>query len=341
MQGPFIEETDDGAVYRKQVWYRQPADKRSHPLPYSLDTYFNTFPFNSNNYKSWSYTADAGVEMDAAVLRAREDFIDKMRAINGGPGSSVGANIATWRMSFNMLAQRAIQLRNVVQTLRSGNIIGAAKLLRVRPPTVKSRLKGYSNVWLEMSYGWKPLLQDIYGAVETLQQPMLHGSGEVVTGSGVVRSDFTWSSGPYYYATWQRISRVCKAKVQATVEIKNPNLWLANKLGLINPATVVWEVIPFSFVVDWFVPVGRFLESFTDFVGVETRDAFNTKYGVIDHELWRNDKPASEHMGKRRIQVTRSLGIPPYVLRPRFTGFASARGANAIALLISSLKRLQ
>lgn len=341
MSGPFITQTDDGAVYRKQVWYRQPPTLRFRPLPYSLDTYFNTYPSNPLYYRSWAVDALSCAEMDSAVQRAREDFIDKMRNITGGEGSTVGANLATWRMSFDMIAARAIMLRKAVQLTRQGKLVAAAKMLRVRPPTVKSRLKGYSNAWLEMSYGWKPLIQDIYGAVETLQAPMLHGSGEVFSGSGVVRSDSTWSSGPYYYATWTRVKRECKAKVQATVMVKNPNLWLANKMGLVNPATVLWEVTPFSFVVDWFVPVGRFLESFTDFVGLEVRDDFTTKYGVVDYEEWRNDRPASDHAGKRRVQVLRSMGIPSYAVKPRFTGFASARGANAIALLISSLKSLR
>lgn len=36
---------------------------------------------------------------------------------------------------------------------------------------------------------------------------------------------------------------------------------LASSLGLNNPAGIVWEAIPFSFVVDWIVPVGDFIEN--------------------------------------------------------------------------------
>jgi hypothetical protein len=31
-------------------------------------------------------------------------------------------------------------------------------------------------------------------------------------------------------------------------------------LGFTNPLVVAWEVVPWSFVVDWFIPVGRYLE---------------------------------------------------------------------------------
>lgn len=32
-------------------------------------------------------------------------------------------------------------------------------------------------------------------------------------------------------------------------------------LGLTNPASVAWELVPFSFVVDWFAPVGDWLNA--------------------------------------------------------------------------------
>lgn len=31
--------------------------------------------------------------------------------------------------------------------------------------------------------------------------------------------------------------------------------------GLTDPASIVWERIPYSFVVDWFLPIGNFLQS--------------------------------------------------------------------------------
>lgn len=34
-------------------------------------------------------------------------------------------------------------------------------------------------------------------------------------------------------------------------------------LGINNPASIVWEAIPFSFVLDWFLPVGNFLSNFS------------------------------------------------------------------------------
>lgn len=37
--------------------------------------------------------------------------------------------------------------------------------------------------------------------------------------------------------------------------------------GIDNPALLAWELLPYSFVVDWFLPVGNYLESLNAFSG--------------------------------------------------------------------------
>jgi hypothetical protein len=49
-------------------------------------------------------------------------------------------------------------------------------------------------------------------------------------------------------------------------------------IGLINPSTVVWELIPFSFVVDWFLPIGNFLHGLSALTGTSTQQGC---YGYV------------------------------------------------------------
>jgi hypothetical protein len=49
--------------------------------------------------------------------------------------------------------------------------------------------------------------------------------------------------------------------------LSNPKLAELSSLGLINPLEIVWEVLRYSFVVDWFLPVGEWLGSLTADVG--------------------------------------------------------------------------
>ena len=55
--------------------------------------------------------------------------------------------------------------------------------------------------------------------------------------------------------------------IRGNTRVTNQNAYLANRVGMINPATVAWELVPFSFAIDWFLPVTSFLDSYTDQVG--------------------------------------------------------------------------
>jgi hypothetical protein len=48
--------------------------------------------------------------------------------------------------------------------------------------------------------------------------------------------------------------------------------------GFTNPLNLVWEVLPYSFVVDWFLPVGAYLEALGSFDGLEFVDGFKVTF---------------------------------------------------------------
>lgn len=60
--------------------------------------------------------------------------------------------------------------------------------------------------------------------------------------------------------------------------MSNPELFALASLGLLNPASLAWELVPLSFVVDWIVPVGPFLEAMTAGVGIELSHAYRKEY---------------------------------------------------------------
>ena len=48
------------------------------------------------------------------------------------------------------------------------------------------------------------------------------------------------------------------------------------KYGLVNPLSLGWELIPFSFVVDWCMPIGNFLEALTAHYGLTFDSGFTS-----------------------------------------------------------------
>lgn len=122
--------------------------------------------------------------------------------------------------------------------------------------------------WLELQYGWKPLLQDAYGAAELLAS---HISNERfnTTVKGQATSGYTnVIKGAYPNPT--QIGKVTiKAKLGLQFVLDSNARARLAQTGIDNPALLAWELLPFSFVVDWFLPVGNYLEALNAFSGFE------------------------------------------------------------------------
>jgi hypothetical protein len=77
---------------------------------------------------------------------------------------------------------------------------------------------------------------------------------------------------PNYLRSYQAqmMARVkWKVGITASFKLSSDALDFLNKLGLDNPAFIAWNLMPLSFVVDWILPVGKWLESFTAYAGLE------------------------------------------------------------------------
>lgn len=127
------------------------------------------------------------------------------------------------------------------------------------------------NSWLEAQYAWKPLLSDVYGAAEALAaHPRTNWT---VTGKGssrVTRSDDEFALNSGCGAKWV-LERLSGAYVRLDFIPGNVFLDSLTRVGMTNPFEVVWEKVPFSFVVDWFLPIGNWLSSLDATLGWEFR----------------------------------------------------------------------
>lgn len=331
--GP-ITKTVSGPTWRKtsQVYRQKPIT--STPLPYSLDLIMDVY---RSDWKSWASNA---IDLSMPIWQrtsntARERFVSEAKNFCYSPDSQLGVGLAEWRQSHNMIAARSSQLLGAVNQLRKGNVAGAARSLGLGKKQAPRKHAGdLAGLFLEMRYGWIPLLQDIHNAVGVLQSPFQLGDSRRAVGSAT--GTYIVNTSEQYWLTYQ-----CACRVSADVRITNPNLFLANKLGLVNPATVAWELVPFSFVIDWFIPVGAFFAQYNELLGISLTNAQTTYYGIHLSEMrpwyWNN---YSSWM-KKRVQVQRGLSIPTVKLVPNLSGLSPGRGANAIALLTQALSNLK
>jgi len=185
-------------------------------------------------------------------------------------------------------------------------------------------------------------MSDIYSAQKLTHQAIVVSSTKRVTSGG------TWSQstafqhgGRQWNGTNNGSARTTLLATIARDELVNLARW-----GLINPATVVWELVPFSFVVDWFAPVGNTLDALTSGVGLESNGGWTsvqTGYDLSAYQLETEKQNPDTY-----TIVTESGGYSEeyfafdriaYTAFPRATFYADStplsplRAANALALM--------
>lgn len=118
--------------------------------------------------------------------------------------------------------------------------------------------KDISAMWLEIQYGVKPLLSDIFEAMKAYER---HTAGPRKS-RFTVRKRIEWpiyESNPAVntYAKWTIHSQTKRQIIAELTEVISE----PRSLGLLDPASVAWELTPLSFVADWFIPIGSYLEA--------------------------------------------------------------------------------
>lgn len=127
--------------------------------------------------------------------------------------------------------------------------------------------------------------------------------------------------------------------------VVNPNESLMQSLGLVNPLSVAWDLVPWSFVIDWFTGIGTFLGGLTDMYGLLVVNPYSS---YLSKCRVRHENYSGSYYGWARLNYTTwatarrdKLSIPlPY--RPYLANFGNSqkRAANAASLLIQQLVRI-
>lgn len=110
--------------------------------------------------------------------------------------------------------------------------------------------------WLEYRYGWQPLAMSVYDGLDLLHKENLERVRTIVATSkrsvsGMVPFDESTIIGPLRGShRWAGTER-CRL----VVEMYTPGNGIWDWTSL-NPSVIAWELLPLSFVADWFVSVG-------------------------------------------------------------------------------------
>lgn len=197
--------------------------------------------------------------------------------------ASLGVTMASWKQSREMIVTRYRQmtLESDRFELRARRLIDHIRVDR-NTRRVQFRLDRLGSQYLEMVFGWQPLLADIHAACVTVinAQP----AAQRVNASARTY----WQRQEHLDAgvIWDEgLSGPIRVKRSATVEISNPNTWLRERAGLNNPAAVAWDLVPWSFVVNMFSNAGSLVNSITDFAGLSFPSSSITRHFDLTYRL--------------------------------------------------------
>jgi len=186
---------------------------------------------------------------------------------------NVAVAYAEAHKTSDLILDTARRVEKAYRAFRKGDLRGIAQNLNITP-------KRLHKSWLEYKYGWLPLLMDVKGAAEYFaQQHLVRPTTFTVSATEEVVKTSTWKytqamygSGALFDSTYF-LSVHLKTRVKIWCELTSPHLSTMQQLGLTNPALVAWELVPFSFVFDWFVQVGDWLTAATAQQGVTIKRA--------------------------------------------------------------------
>lgn len=163
--------------------------------------------------------------------------------------------IATRQQTVDMMTEKVQGLIKITRAIRRGNARELKRMFGKRPKS-----KDFANRFLEYSFGWVPLVSDVYMFANDLHEPpkeTFETRGRAITN---VSEWDVWSGS---------VDIVAKCRIKLQCRVKNHAQQFLRDYGVTDPALVAWEMMPYSFVVDWFYPVGSYLQHRSTFSGIE------------------------------------------------------------------------
>lgn len=192
-----------------------------------------------------------------------------------------------------------------------------------------------TSVLLAIRYAVQPTVGDIYDTANILSRD---ATGEEASHRVARSSTGQLSVDAGWFAERGSVKRTCVLK--CTTYVNNPNLHLATQLGLTNPQYWLWDAMPYSFIIDWWLKVGDFLNNFSATLGLGFKNASVTNtfsfYGELTKRAGQEEFRGTV-FGSRKERVVGSLPFPTTI--EYGTGLGVQRGQNALALVVQKLLR--
>jgi hypothetical protein len=223
---------------------------------------------------------------------------------------------------------------------------GVEKLVRVLQRMKRAPVHEASKLWLEYVYGWRPLAGSLYQTLDRLLQP------DVIYVTARSRKQelvyHTQQSGSYNQIPYQfDLLESGRCEMEVNYKLSNTRLQALAGYTSLNPVSIAYELMTFSFVVDWFFDFGGYVRNLETAIayGCDFSHGYYTQTALKTGEIYCKGRAQSGSLitqadlkyGVRYAKKLRTpLTVAPMprapVLNPQL---GSGRILNALALAAS------
>jgi len=207
-----------------------------------------------------SYAASGNVDSHLATMaynRCLSDFYDKLRGT-----LDLSVDIAQSGQVVRMLRQAADFRKHIIRT--------GTFLRRLDKDTEQSYVKRVGGQYLEWVYGWKPLASSIHSTIGNLAQTaenMMH-----IEAQASERSLSKYTGPVPFGKALGEVQQSARCRMLAEFRPPSGTIQDIARYTSLNPMSIAWELVPYSFVVDWFVDLGSYLR------GMETAMVYSNRF---------------------------------------------------------------
>lgn len=203
----------------------------------------------------------------------------------------LGVACAEATKTASWLAKKVTDGLRFLKAIKTGRVHDLKEFV-----TPSMRIKDtLSNRWLEYSYALSPLVNDIFASAQIFNEGLGQGGKSFTIQS---RSRYTRNTDFKYVGALgdlnTRVKQLYICNLRA--EILDEDVQARKILGLTNPSQILWELVPYSFAVDWFVPIGTWLGALNAPAGLKFKNGYVSVLGESNGDYAYNG-PVGDDVG--------------------------------------------
>lgn len=268
---------------------------------------------------------------------------------------NLGVAMGESRDTLRMAEEAVLTVGGVIRDLRHGQLKNAAHKLGLTHKSYKNsksgslvRGKTLQDRWLELQLGWLPTLGDVQSAaIATAKAQNVINRRTRVQGFTAVQANYQPSDSPSNVPGKGDV--VYKRSFRYYLSEKNNSRpSFAENMGLDDPFSIAWELIPMSFVFDYFIPVGDYLQAINSLPKLDgslwytdSREWNATSLAPVqNHQFYASCKTSANGCSVERYRETTSglaaMDLPLPTFNKLSKALSPIRFGNMLALTMSS-----